>query len=434
MYVDLPSRTVRGSERDAKGSGMTRRTRIWPVAVLVGLVAVALPVDVPGAPPAAVAVAADGPDHVVHAGAKDPTDPLSISMFETYFPRQLRVHRGDWVRWEFPNQANGAQAFHTVTFGDPGSAPYARADEVEGALVFSERAFFTTGCGRAGQPICEITSVNQFVSSGTPIQHSAGVGRIQPFDAVINLPEGNYNYFCTLHHPTMQGSVAVVADDVVLDNPDPSDFAGAIAAAATQAKATFADEANPSLSIENGRRVWTVDAGTRTTGDIPVSTEAFLPGSLNVRPGDTVRWVMGGTAHAVTFPDATQGKGPPLHLTLNCEVDAPAAGAPGVPAIAIVGAVGLPWCPPGGTMEMAFSPLAARESRAPDDAVVPGAVHNSGIMIAAALPDRMRGRPAGSGQVFPSEFEATFPVPGTYTYRCMIHWEFMGGSITVGQG
>jgi plastocyanin len=83
-------------------------------------------------------------------------------------------------------------------------------------------------------------------------------------------------------------------------------------------------------------------------------------------------------------------------------------------------------------MEATLTPLAAEQQRAPDDAVVsPATVHNSGIMIERRLPDRMRGRPAGSGKHFPSEFEATFPVPGTYTYRCLIHWDFMAGTITV---
>ncbi len=153
----------------------------------------ALPADAPAT------VAADAPDHVVHAGAKDPTDPLSMHMFEGYYPRDVRVHKGDRVRWEFPNQGELAQAFHTVTFGDIDTAPYARADEIPGTLAFDERAFFTTGCGRAGQPVCVISSPEQFVSSGTPIQHMAGVGKIQPFDAVIDLPEGKYSYFCTLH-------------------------------------------------------------------------------------------------------------------------------------------------------------------------------------------------------------------------------------------
>lgn len=380
---------------------------------------------------AVAAVEADAPDHVVHAGAKDPTDPLSAHMFESYFPRRLRVHKGDRVRWEWPNQGNGAQAFHTVTFGNPDELPYARADEVAGTLAFDERTFFTSGCGRKNQPVCVISSPGQLVSSGTPIQHAAG-GVPEPFDAVIDLPQGTYDYFCTLHHPAMQGTVEVVDDDTSAHNPKPEDYTAQIAAEADAADAKFAELAQPTVVNENGRRVWTVHAGGNTHGDVRVSTETFLPASLQIAPGDTVRWKMGGTAHTVTFPDTSKGQGPPQHLMLNCEFDAPGSGAPGVPAIATVGAAGVPWCPPGGTMEMALTPLAAEEQRAPGDAVVsPGTVHNSGIMIEGRLPDRMRGAPAGSGEHFPSEFEATFPVPGTYTYRCLIHWNFMAGTVTV---
>jgi plastocyanin len=378
---------------------------------------------------------ADAPDHVVHAGAKDPTDPLSLHMYEGYFPRHLRVHKGDRVRWEFPNQGHFDQAFHTVTFGDADEVPLVRADEVPGLLAFDERSFFTTGCGRAGQPVCVISSSDQFVSSGTPLQHMAGVGQIQPFDAVIDLPPGTYDYFCTLHHPAMKGTIEVVDDDVTVDNPKPEAFAGEIAALATKADATFAGLSQPTLSNEGGRRVWTVHTGARTDDDIPVSAEAFLPSSLEIRAGDTVRWVMGGTAHTVTFPDTSTGKGPPQYMTLNCELDQPATGAPGVPAIATVGAFGLPWCPPGATAELLLTALGTDQQRAPRDQVVsPATVHNSGIMIDGALPERMRGRPPGSGEHFPSQFEATFPVPGTYAYRCLIHWEFMSGSITVTGG
>jgi plastocyanin len=332
------------------------------------------------------------------------------------------------VRWEFPNQAQLAQAFHTVTFGDADEIPFARADEVPGTFAFDERTFFTTGCGRVGQPVCVISSTDQFVSSGTPIQHMAGVGKIQPFDAVIDLPQGTYNYFCTIHHPAMQGTIEVVADEVAVDNPKPEDFAGEIEALAQKADETFARLSEPTLANEGGRRVWTVHTGARTDDDAPVSFEAFLPSSLNILPGDTVRWVSaGGAAHTVTFPHAG-----PVHATLNCEFDDPATGAPGVPAIASAGLFGLPWCPPGGRVEAAMTELAANSGRAPGNAVVsPATVHNSGLMIDSRLPERMRGRPR-SGVHFPSRFEATFPVPGTYTYRCMIHSEVMIGSITVG--
>ena len=375
----------------------------------------------------------EAPDHVAHAGATDP-DPRSWHMFERFFPRHLRVHKGDRVRWEFPNQGDLAQAFHTVTFGDPDATAYVRADEVPGALAFDERSFLTVGCGRAGQPVCVISTPGQFVSSGTPIQHNAGVGNIQPFDAVIDLPQGTYGYYCALHHPAMQGTVQVVADDVALDNPKPEDFADEIAAAAAAVNAKIAEVSRPTLATVGGRRVWTVHAGASTDGGIRAVTEAFLPSSLEILAGDTVRWVMDGTAHTVTFPDTGTGGGPrpPQHLALNCEFDQPAAGAPAVPAIATVGAQGLPWCPPGGTMEMGLTSLAAEQQRAPNDAVVsPATVHNSGIMVGGELPERMRGRPPGSGEHFPSDFEATFPVPGTYPYRCLIHWGFMGGSITV---
>jgi plastocyanin len=163
-----------------------------------------------------------------------------------------------------------------------------------------------------------------------------------------------------------------------------------------------------------------------------VVTETFLPSSLEIRAGDTVRWVMDGTAHTVTFPDTTATPPLPQHLTLNCEADGRATGAPGVPLIGAAGVSGaLPWCPPGTKIEMAVTPHAANQHRAPNDEVVPGVLHNSGIMIGAHQTERMRGRPAGSGMRFPSTFEATFPVPGTYTYRCTIHWQFMSGSITV---
>ena len=400
----------------------TRRTRL--ATVLVAASAILLP-TVPRA------VAANAPDHVVHAGAKDPTDPLSAHMFETYFPKNLLVHRGDRVRWEFPGQGNGAQAFHTVTFAkDAAATSYVRVDEAPGTLAFDERTFFTTGCGRPGQPVCVISDTEKLVSSGTPIQHSGGMDKNHPFDAVIDLPVGTYSYFCALHHPNMTGTIEVVPDDVPTNNRKPAEFTGGIAEHVHHANAEFAAQARPTVVNEKGRRVWNVYAGGSTDGDVRVVTEAFLPSTLEIRAGDRVRWEMDGTAHSVTFPDFSMGQGPPQHLTLNCEFDLPAKGAPGVPVVGIVGAAGLPWCPPGGALEMSLTPIAAEQQRAPDDEVTPGVLHNSGIMIGAHQTERMRGRPPGSGAFFPSTFEAAFPVPGTYAYRCTIH-PFMGGSVTV---
>lgn len=403
---------------------MRRTSRTWLALLLVVASAVVLPT-------APRALAAEKPDHVVHAGAVDPTDPKSAHMFEAFFPKRLRVHRGDRVRWEFPNQGNGAQGFHTVTFAKHSSqTSFVRADEVPGTLAFDELTFFTTGCGRTGQPVCMLSDTKKLVSSGTFLQHSGGLGKIHPFDAVIDLPVGTYSYFCALHHPNMVGTIEVVPDHVPTNNRKPADFKADITTHVHHANAEFAAQARPTVVNEKGRRVWTVNAGGSTDGDIRVVTEAFLPSSLEIRAGDTVRWVMDGTAHTVTFPDTTTST-PPPHITLNCELDGRATGAPGAPLIGAAGAAGLPWCPPGGALEMALSPIAANQTRASNDEVVPGVLHNSAIMIGAHQTERMRGRPPGSGVRFPAQFEATFPVPGTYTYRCLIHWQFMGGSITV---
>ncbi|HVE92320.1 MAG TPA: hypothetical protein VNE62_08480 [Actinomycetota bacterium] len=405
--------------------------RVLLAVVVTALLAPTHAVSAPLVEPRA-AVQADGPDHLVHAGTVDPTDPTGIYQYEAYFPRQLSVHKGDWVRWEFPDQGNGAVAFHTVTFGNPDEITYARGDEVPGTLAFDEESFFSSGCGRTGLPVCRISSPGQVVSSGTPILHNSGPGKVHPFDAIVDLPQGTYSYFCALHHPLMQGTIQVVDDDVALNNRKPQDFVAEITAATVEAKKQFAEISDkPKLEIEEGgRRVWTIAAGARsnTTG-IPVVAEEFLPSAARpIEPGDTVRWVMGGTAHTVTFPEARG----PAHITLNCEFDGAATGAPGVPGIGVGGIVpGMSACPPGGSIEMGMTELGANQQRAPNDVVAPGTFHNSGIMIGGNLPERMRGRPPGSGTHFPSEFEATFPYPGTYTYRCIIHAGFMGGTITV---
>jgi plastocyanin len=378
-------------------------------------------------------------DHVVHAGAVHPTEPLSLYMYQDYYPRALQVRRGDRVRWEFPTQVHPDQAFHTVTFADPDETPWARADEAPGTFAFDERSFFSTGCGRPGQSVCVISSTDQIVSSGTPIQHFSGEDAdlaVEPFDAVIDLPEGTYRYFCTIHHPAMQGTVEVIAADAEADNPAPEDFADLIAELTAEAHGVFADLSVTAPVDEDGARVWTVHAGGRSGDEGPVSLEAFLPASLEISAGDSVRWVMGDSAHAIMFPDT--GPQVPLYFAFNCEFDEPDRGAPGVPQMALPGltppgrALRLPHCPSGATIELALTPLATNPQRAPGAAVVSqGTFHNSGILVDERLPERMRGRPTGSGQHFPSEFEATFPVPGTYTYRCPIHWGFMGGSITV---
>lgn len=382
------------------------------------------------------------PDHVVAAGAVPPDDPLKLYGYLDYYPRHLQVHRGDRVRWEFPTidptvvdlvvaEQRQAQhidlAFHTVTFADdPDGFDVVRLDELPGTLAFDERVFFTSGCGRPDQPVCTIADPGTFVSSGTHLEHQAD-GGIEPFDAVIDLAPGTYTYFCTIHHPAMQGSIEVVDDGVPLENPAPDELAAAIAERTAVADALVAERSVPKPVDEAGGRTWSVEVGARTSEDGGVHVHSFLPAALEIRAGDAVRFTTQ-EVHGVTFPG---DHGYPMFFGLNCEPDGPDEGLVGVPMIGLL-AVFADGCPADWQFELTLTPLGAEPVRAPGDAVVsPTTFHSSGKMVPDDFPERFRGRPPGSGEHWPSEFEAAFPVPGTYGYRCYIHPEYMTGSITV---
>ncbi|CAN5419502.1 hypothetical protein BH23ACT9_BH23ACT9_20320 [soil metagenome] len=325
----------------------------------VGLLVVALAALVSGlsATPSGAA-GDDAPDHVVHAGAVPAGDPGKLYVFEDYYPRDLRVHRGERVRWEFPVGAHADTSFHTVTFAaDPGDAPLTRSDELPGSFAFDERSFLTTGCGRPGLPVCVISDPDELVSSGSPILHGEAYGPLDPFDAVIDLEPGTYSYFCTIHHPVMQGTVEVVEDEVEVDNPAPSEFTDHIAALTAEADAVFAELARPTSVVEDGRRVWTVHAGARTREEGGVGFLGFLPASLSIRAGEAIRWTSGDEVHGVTFPD-TGADGPPAYFALNCEFDDPAAGAPGVPLLGFLEFLppgSPPGCPAGSQFELGLT-------------------------------------------------------------------------------
>ena len=235
--------------------------------------------------PAAQSIAAptkDAPDHIVQVGAVA-DDPLKMYEFQDYFPRQLKVHRGDRIRWDFPIRSSENLVFHTVTFAKAAKdVPLVRADEAPGQLAFGQAAFFSTGCGRPTQPVCVISKVDQIVSSGTPVLHRTAAGGIEPFDAVIDLPVGTYQYFCTIHDPVMRGTIEVVPDRVPLKNLRPKDFQGEIKKLTAEADALAARLAKPVAVDAGNRRVWTVHAGARTRSRGGVHIAGFLPASLRI--------------------------------------------------------------------------------------------------------------------------------------------------------
>jgi plastocyanin len=414
-------------EEPIEPRGAKRRRSFRLVLVALVLAALALPTGA-----SADADADARPDHLVQAGALA-ADPLKMYEYQDYFPRHLQVHRGDRVRWEFPMRSSENLAFHTVTFAKSAQdVPLVRTDEAPGELAFEQTAFLSTGCGRPAQPVCVISKADQVVSSGTPALHRTAEGGIETFDAVIDLPPGTYHYFCTIHDPVMRGTIEVLPDRARLNNPRPKQLAAEIGKLTAEADALAARLAKPTAVDEGNRRVWTVHAGARTRARGGVHLPGFYPASLRIAAGDAVRWVAGDSLHGVTFPD-TGSQLPSSFFSLSCETDAPAGGAPGVPLVGVLEVVG-PGCPAGSVPEVVLTAAARVPVLAPGGAVTsPLTVHSSGILAYATAPDRLRGRPAGSGQHWPASFEASFPLAflDSVAYRCQVHQDIMGGSITV---
>lgn len=294
--------------------------------------------------------------------------------------------------------------------------------------------------------------------------------------AKVELSPGTYDYYCRLH-PQMKGSLEVLPAEQPLDNPTSEETAQQVAHDYANAKATAAKLGDAATAYDPDRGEWVVNVGG-DTDDRRVEILDFLPGVLpDARPGDRVRFVAHSqepnsvvfhAAPTVAGRDAVQGGfsatgscdidgcttddaftpvGPfsPWGLTgfafvWQCDYDDPAGGAPGVP---------LAWIPPritartggavdtgcpdeGGTaatVELTVGSTMTERFAAAGDAVVPGAVHSSGMLMDDELPGWYRNHPDGTP--FPSDFTANFPVSGSFPYICINH-EFMRGRIDVG--
>jgi plastocyanin len=394
----------------------------------------------------AALVGVAGPAHaeervVIHAGYSDPDDARPYE-YVRYYPRgadgqtPVKIHRGAVVEWQF-------DGFHSVAFlpgDDPAKHPaMLRSDELPGALALGEDWYQPSACGHGDDGPCVINNTTTFFSSGLPILDG------NPFSAKIDLPEGVYRYHCTVH-PTMHGKLQVVANSVIVPTQAQLDAQTAQEVAQDAAPAdALVQETKAAQRIDGGTRIWTLKVGA-TTPDGAVSIYGYVgrnadgsAGPLRVGRNDTVEFVPSGEdTHSVTFPNDAVGGfelGPaPLPYGLGglaimaaCDLDEPAAGAPGLPfpPAFFLGC-------PAGEFELQAMPWAVGPHAAPLGAVpTPATYHDSGLMFRADGPEFIRGMPANSGTHMATTFRASFPAPGTFTFGCEIHPGFMFGTITV---
>lgn len=249
-------------------------------------------------------------------------DDAMMLMLNDFYPRALTINAGDAI-W-FP-----LAGLHTVTFLSGAAAPPLDIPDPEAKagdaprVMLNPAAFFPSGG--------DTYDGTGYLNSGAPLDPSA-----PPFVVKFTKP-GTYDYTCLLHQSVMNGRVTVQERGATLPK-EQADYdkesADLIAQQTAQGQALMAKYAQPTSKQSGPATVWELAAGAN---DGLIEAMMFMPETLTIKPGDTVRWTNYSTVepHTVTFAggaDAPElvipepvGDGPPK-LVYNPAVLAPTAG------------------------------------------------------------------------------------------------------------
>lgn len=325
-------------------------------------------------PPAATPVVGLQPNGTriwqVTAGMMDMQNLIEAALF---FPDKLTINAGDSVYFA------GLDEFHTATFlagqtAPPLLIPQKSAAPVNGhqPFMFNPAAIFPAG----GTTV----DGSHLVNSGIPLQPGA-----PPF--VATFPKaGTYDFECLVHRVMMKGTIVVQAAAGTLPSQQ-ADYdkasADRWATLLAQGKALVA-QTLAAAKPGGGATPWEVSVGA--TDGKQIDVDRFLPDTLTIKVGDTVRWTYHGMAepHTVTFLGGTAYPQDPI-------VEMAAAGPPAVVANPAV------YYPTG--------------SQSYDGK---GLVGSGYIGVNAAL---LGGQPAPAG----TTYQLTFTAAGTYPYYCSLH-------------
>jgi plastocyanin len=307
-------------------------------------------------------------------------DQTPIVELHAFFPGEITVAEGDAIWFDF-----GMGAFHTVSFVSGGEVPGVVVPDPEAAtpaadappkLILNPAVVFPVGT--------DAYDGTGYVNSGIDVFRDPTQPYVVTFTAA-----GTYDYVCIVHANVMKGKVIVqpastVAPKTQAEYDETS--ADEMAALYAQAEAEIATY-QTAVSTPNADGTTTWEATVGAGGETQARVQAFLPLELEVKVGDTVRWVhrVPGEPHTVSFIGA--GEVPP-----EDPVEQFADGSPKfVQSNEVL-------FPSGGNVWS-------------DTGWV-----NSGFL----------GNPA-IGQ--PNEYELTFDTPGDYTYFCFLHGDAEGNGM-----
>jgi plastocyanin len=253
--------------------------------------------------PAAVATPALGeqPDgtHIwkVRVAGTDEENQIDTQAF---FPEGITINSGDAIYFEFPTPPG----FHTVTFLSGQDVP---------SLIIPDEAGGTPPASPSAGPPKLIINPEATLPSGQDTYDgtgfvNSGVDAFRlpsdpPFMLTFTAP-GTFEYLCIVHEAVMKATVVVQEAGSAL----PEDQAG-IDARAAQERAALIEEGMAEIAEyaeakatarDDGSTLWEIAAGA---GEGQARVYRFLPDTLEIKTGDTVRWVDQSKTepHTVTF-------------------------------------------------------------------------------------------------------------------------------------
>lgn len=322
-------------------------------------------------------------------------DDAHLIDMQAFFPGEITINAGDGILFEFPTPPG----FHTVTFLSGGEAPPLIIPDESGATPMASPP--------AGPPTLIINPQAAFPAGATTYD---GTGYVNSGLDVVRLPgdapfvltfttPGTYEYQCIPHGIVMKAKVIVQeAGAARLEDQDAVDARGDAERAAllAEGQALIAEyTAARATPRDDGSTLWEIAAGA---GEGQARVMRFLPDTLAIKVGDTVRWVN----HSVTEPHTVTFLGAGVEQPEDISVEPQEDGPPKI----IQNPLTL--FPQGG-------PVFNGEGYA-----------NSGFL------GELNGEPLPGGPAY----ELTFDTAGEYPYYCILHASGpegpgMAGAITV---
>jgi plastocyanin len=310
---------------------------------------------------------------------------------QAFFPKEITINAGDAIYFEFPTPPG----FHTVTFLSGGEVPsLIIPDESAGTpaagpptLMINPEAAFPSG-----QDTYDGTG---FVNSGLDVIRLPGD---PPFMLTFTTP-GTYEYQCIPHGVVMKATVVVQE----AGSTHPEDQA-AIDARGEQERAALIEEGMAEIAEyveatatarDDGSTLWEIAAGA---GEGQARVMQFLPNALEIKAGDTVRWVN----HSKTEPHTVTFLGEGVEQPEDIAVEPQPSGPP----------------------KIIQNPLTLFPQG--------GQVFNGEGYVNSGFLGELNGEPLPGGPAY----ELTFDTAGEYPYYCILHASGpegpgMAGTITV---